>query len=266
MHLKGDVCIIGISVFDRRCSMEENRSRFYTRLNMVMFCIFPVVSYFILDMAGVGYEYGFPIKDIVNALLFISAAWMLFMCFGHAKAVLIGQAAISLLWGFVNNYLIRFRSSQFQLRDIPSLRTALAVAGNYNYMPGWQQVLGIAAFVILTADVIKFLDLDIKDVGKMRPLKCIVSVCVLGTLICILGFTDIVPYTTSDWDPAVAASINGTAVDFIHQLRYFINEEPDGYNRTEIAADMSKNINVADGEQPNIIVIMCEAFSDPAVL
>jgi phosphoglycerol transferase MdoB-like AlkP superfamily enzyme len=71
--------------------------------------------------------------------------------------------------------------------------------------------------------------------------------------------------------PTVMSKRDGTAVAFLMELKYISVDKPDGYSTqkaSEILAQYDGNLADTDETQntPNIIVIMNEAFSDPAIL
>jgi phosphoglycerol transferase MdoB-like AlkP superfamily enzyme len=71
--------------------------------------------------------------------------------------------------------------------------------------------------------------------------------------------------------PAVMSKRDGTAVAFLMELQYINIDKPDNYSADNAEEILSNYGNGSDGDAangslPNIIVIMNEAFSDPAVL
>ena len=69
--------------------------------------------------------------------------------------------------------------------------------------------------------------------------------------------------------PTAVQYKNGTLTAFLMELQYMAVEKPSGYDvdaaETMLKTYVSDNTNT-DTRYPNIIVIMNEAFSDPAVL
>ena len=67
--------------------------------------------------------------------------------------------------------------------------------------------------------------------------------------------------------PTSMSTRDGTAVAFLLELQYIDVEKPEGYEKEEIEALLpDENAYEEAPEMPNIIVIMDEAFSDPAIL
>jgi phosphoglycerol transferase MdoB-like AlkP superfamily enzyme len=183
-----------------------------------------------------------------------------------------------MLVGLANYYVIEFRSTPIMPWDIYSIGTAASVAGNFKYTLEIQTLGVIAGFIILIV-LESFITLDIKGNGiwkkqiwGIRALLAALSICAL------CGFTSMLHKDSTIskfrmydklFTPAVMSRRDGTAVAFLMELKYISVDKPDNYSAEAADDILSKYESDTDTDinsLPNIIVIMNEAFSDPAVL
>lgn len=229
-----------------------------------------------------------PFKDMkiqiqfLNIALFELLMLLFFILLGSIKWSLRLQSAFFMLVGLANYYVLEFRSAPIMPWDIYSFGTAMSVAGNFDYTPGKQTVFVTAGFVLLLI-IEQFPNLHLNKISVFPKKAVYAARAVLtGVCVCILfGFTHmlwqestIIKFGMYDklFTPTVISKRDGIAVGFLMELQYITVDKPSNYS-----ADLAKQIlepfsgqaaanpeSVPDA--PNIIVIMNEAFSDPAVL
>jgi phosphoglycerol transferase MdoB-like AlkP superfamily enzyme len=201
------------------------------------------------------------------------------LIFGKLKWSLRFQSIFFMIVGLANYYVLEFRSAPIMPWDIYSISTAASVAGNFKYTLEKQALFVIIGFVILIV-LSSFVNLDIKGTGKWKVrIYAIRAVCAVACLCLLWSFTSMLhkdstisKYGMYDklFTPSVMSKRDGTAVAFLMELKYINVDKPDNYSSekaTEILSsyDEANKASIPDN-LPNIIVIMNEAFSDPAVL
>ena len=182
--------------------------------------------------------------------------------------------------GLANYYVLSFRSAPIMPWDLFSIGTALSVADNFKYTLEKKTIFVLLGFVVLIIlEGIPNLRLKAEDKWK----KPMIGVRIAGVLIftgLLCSFTQMLhqestirKYGMYDklFTPTVISKRDGTAVGFLMELQYISVDKPANYSASavsEILAPYSapdKTEAIPD-RLPNIIVIMNEAFSDPAVL
>ena len=74
--------------------------------------------------------------------------WVIYIVTGHVPwTIIIGNLFLG-IWGTANYYLIKFRGMPFQISDFGAAKTAMSVAGNFNYTPSPLVVLQWANLVL----------------------------------------------------------------------------------------------------------------------
>ena len=212
--------------------------------------------------------------QLLNIVFFELLMLFLFFVTGRLRAALMIETVFAFVVGLANYYVLSFRSNPIVPWDIFSMRTAASVAGEYDYALGKRQIFTILGFVALIAVEILFMRLGIK---RKQILKRIVGTVSAAFL--LVGFTRMLWSDTMVsrfqlypflFTPAYMSQADGFAVTFLMDLKYMTVSKPEGYD----AAGAEKTLESYAPEQetestgtlPNLIVIMDEAFSDPAVL
>ena len=194
-------------------------------------------------------------------LLFIVSRLVL----GRNKWACAAGTTLSLAFGLINHYVLRFRGRILFPADVAGWHTAANVAGGFDYSmdPEMQQAL-----ILLTA----FLFLALVCPRQPRRAKLPRAASALLWIL-TLGYsfaffkTDMLPELgiyTQQW----VTQRNGFALNFTIALRYSSVEKPDGYSHDTVL-ELKDEYRGQDGDpskQPvNIIVIMNESFSDMTI-
>lgn len=178
------------------------------------------------------------------------------------------------LAGTVNYFVVSFRSSPIVPWDLYSLRTAASVADNYTLDVSWRLYFVLMGFlwIAILGEKMRF------SFGNVK--KRLISVAVSAALMfafvsyvqtenCeeVFGLDDIL------FTPNVLYRNNGFMVAYLANLQYLHIEKPQGYSANAAQKIAEENTASSDSgteenstqDQPNILVIMNEAFSDLSV-
>lgn len=248
----------------------------YSYLGMFLF---PIVTFYLFD----GYTHNpftsmKPVPQLLNIIFFELSMFFLFGLFGRLRTALMVQTSFFMVVGLANYFVLSFRSAPIMPWDIYSIRTAASVAGDFSYKLETPQLFILLGFVLLL-----FLEfwcrLSLK--GK-KPYKRLLAAAVPFALLCI--FTNMLHQETyirkfrlydKLFTPAVMSKRCGNSVAFLMELKYISVDKPEGYSKERAKelllsfqeTDSAPNaVKETDSAQPNIIVVMNEAFSDLSVL
>ena len=217
----------------------------------------------------------------LNVLIYLILE-VIFVCVMQ-KGMLGLQALYIFAWlvGALNYYLLKFRGQPFLATDIFALRTAMSVAGQYTF-----EVAEELAFTFL---ILYFLftcmwalgktEIFQKRAGKKRILiKGCGAIGAAAALFFWIGsydFPDTYNIGVDFWWQANTYQATGFAPAFISFWQRMKISKPDGYTEQSAeqifdeygAAEAPAETEKKDtGEQPMIITIMNESFSDLSVL
>lgn len=172
--------------------------------------------------------------------------------------------------GVGNYFVVMFRSNPIVPWDIYSFETAMSVADNYVFSVDWALAEHIAMFILM---LIVGVRTNIRLSKKiLRPILT-VAMCIPAYFYISYLWQDNLERNTGLNDTLFNAkymhSKDGFFVSFIWDIHFLQIEEPKNYS-DEYALSLLNEQEVekveAPEELPDIIAIMDETFSDPAVL
>lgn len=178
-------------------------------------------------------------------------------------------AAIAII-GVGNYFVVMFRSNPIVSWDIYSFETAMSVADNYVFSVDWALAEHIAMFILM---LIVGVRTNIRLSKKiLRPILT-VAMCIPAYFYISYLWQDNLERNTGLNDTLFNAkymhSKDGFFVSFILDIHFLQIEEPKNYS-DEYALSLLNEQKVekveTPEELPDIIAIMDETFSDPAVL
>lgn len=249
--------------------------------NLIPMILFPIANFYLFEW----YTHNpwetmkVPIQ-FLNIYFFELLMALFLFVFGRLKWALRLQSIFFMVVGLANYYIISFRSAPIMPWDIYSIGTALSVANNFKYTIEKEAVFVLIGFILLIIAE-SMVNLELRDSGKWK--KRFWGIRAAGAVVflaLIVSFTHtlhldstIRKYGMYDklFTPTVMSKRDGTAVAFLMELKYVSVDKPAGYSADaadEILAPFADEDTTQDTPEslPNIIVIMNEAFSDPAVL
>lgn len=239
--------------------------------------IIPVLNFWLLEwFTHNPFETMKPYVQWMNVALFWFSALFLFGLTGRVSRALGIQTVFCIIYGLANYFVLEFRGAPIQPWDILSIGTAASVADNYEYKLDKDALTALIGLLVLLVMEF-FLRAGFPRSGKKRRVWIArTALCLVTGLLCF-GYTkmlhneDFVQKKLRLYDklftPTTIQFKNGTVTAFLMELQYMSVEKPAGYSE-DSAKEALASYETEDVPErtPNIIVIMNEAFSDPAVL
>lgn len=265
--------------------------------------IIPVLNFWLLEwFSHDPFQTMKPYVQWLNVALFWFSALFLFGLTGRVSRALGIQTAFCAVYGLANYFVLEFRGAPIQPWDILSIGTAASVADNYEYRLDKDALTALIGLLVLLAAEF-FLRADFygpfksrralkkeaaagstpkSDTPERTPTKrrrviiARTALCLVTGLLCF-GYTkmlhneDFVQKKLRLYDklftPTTIQFKNGTVTAFLMELQYMSVEKPSGYNEKDAREALASYETAGTpANTPNIIVVMNEAFSDPAVL
>lgn len=265
--------------------------------------IIPVLNFWLLEwFSHDPFQTMKPYVQWLNVALFWFSALFLFGLTGRVSRALGIQTAFCAVYGLANYFVLEFRGAPIQPWDILSIGTAASVADNYEYRLDKDALTALIGLLVLLAAEF-FLRADFygpfksrralkkeaaagsapkADTPERTPAKrrrviiARTALCLVTGLLCF-GYTkmlhneDFVQKKLRLYDklftPTTIQFKNGTVTAFLMELQYMSVEKPSGYNEKDAREALASYETAGTpANTPNIIVVMNEAFSDPAVL
>lgn len=207
----------------------------------------------------------FSINKIMANLIIISILVLIIFAITNSfKASIIGINIISVVFGLVYYYVIKFRGTAVLAVDIFSATTAANVAGNYNYRMSYRCYLFVILTYVLSIYVLK---LDRHNLFKGKKRLISVGIAILAV---VCGFSLFIQSSRFDdslkikmFKPQESYRKYGDYLTFTHSIRYIKGHKPEGYSEDKVEQISAQYPGIeGNGKKPNIIMIMNEALAD----
>ena len=248
-------------------------------INILLLIILPIIIFYTMEFflrnpfekMRVGIQ-------ILNIAFFELVALVLFFVAGSVRVAIRIESVLALLIGLTDYFVVQFRSNPVMPWDIYSIKTAAVVADNYEY--------SLQPRALLCTGILLLIFAGTWFIPKWDKLHVAIRIgATLCGVILLMLLTNYVqtPQAVKTFHlydklftPNTMTYKDGTVVAFLMQCQYLKVEEPKDYSKKraeELLADVEPETTQPIGsesetikEQPNIIVVMNEAFSDLSIL
>ncbi len=240
--------------------------------SILLWSVTPAISFWLLETLthSVAKDMEFPL--IALNLVFYYLLYGLILVISKRSFVSLGLGSLLvMIIGLVDYYVIQFRSVPLYPWDILSVKTAMSVSDNYNYSLDKDARICVLGFVLLIMIGI-FTSWKLPFKNHQYHLLSVLSVAgafvLYGTSVQMPAVHKAVGFYEYHFTPNAFYQMNGFIVSFVSNMQYLDVSKPANYSVEKVQEILEPYIEAeeVDSVYPNIIVIMNEAFSDPAVL
>ncbi len=265
--------LIGVACAYRISLKEERHQKAFS---IILIFLLPIVTItmtecfngvFIYDMTYLGFFANYALFMVLYFLFFALSGSIRF-CIFAINPVMYGLA-------LTHAYILDFRGTPFLPMDFLGFKTAMNVAGTYNFRLLYNVILGTYLMILLAIIGVK------KNTPKFNStfrlaVRGFMGVFA-GTVIILFYFTSVfvnAGVKPDFWNQSRGYKNYGFAFSFIGNTKYLFVSAPKGYNASEIG-DYFKSVPEDDGTKPviipsesapNIICIMNESLADLKIL
>ena len=250
-------------------------------ISIVLLLILPIPAYIMME------EFVYPVENQNSDTIFYFN--LLFVYIIEAVLLLITwsprfSAALTVLFcglvGIAEYAVMSFRSQPIMPWDLLSFGTAMSVVGDYKFEFSKKIIWLIVGFLLITVLAFLLCRAKIKLKTKIGIKIAVRLLCILLCIPMLAGyasaaqnenFQDEARYYPYLFTPTAVYKYNGFYFSFISLLKYMNVDEPEGYDAVKLQAaadeiETGEASDAPDVENPNVIVIMNESFSDLSVL
>lgn len=241
--------------------------------SIILWLITPAVSFWLLETLthSVGEDMELPIIALNLVFYYLVYGLILVLSKRSSTSLSLGSLLVMII-GLVDYYVIQFRSVPLYPWDILSVKTAMSVSGNYSYRLDKEAMMIAAGFVVLIV-VGRLTRWELPVRNRQYHLLSILGVLTLwalyGTSVQMPAVHEAIGFYEYHFTPNAFYQLNGFAVSFISNMQYLNVSKPGDYSVQKVRELFEPYMEGNEKEasvRPNIIVIMNEAFSNPAVL
>ncbi len=218
-----------------------------------------------------------PIYLLLNIVLFFLLYFMVFAVTNSMKISFSVLNVVLTVWALAEYYVVEFRTRPIMIWDILAFRTAMTVAGAYEYELTPRIVSGVLVIILWTVLIWRF--------AVRLPSKKIRAGTAAGSIVCMAAFLyAFFQYAIAGlhieinmWSPNWSYATYGYLLSTLRMLDYLSVDPPDGYSLAAVQEIQEQIQEWKEEDEPiwgtqsdivptNIICIMNESYSDLRVI
>ena len=267
------IAIVACIIFAIKIEFNNKTNICFTIISFILSILF---SYIIIELLNQNNLFSLYIKRLVfNFIVIILLHLFLYAISNKINLAIILSNSIIFILGVVNYTVTCFRGTPLVPWDILSIKTAAYVASSYTFSFSYYFLLAISLFALIISIGLK-INFNAKN-KKTNLIIRLISLVIIIVLIITFYKTDIINYFDFEnnlWKPVDEYSNNGFLASFVKQSKNLFNSAPENYssdNVKNVLCELEQEETVpvfnyeTDDENPNIIVIMSESYSDLSV-
>ena len=238
-------------------------------LKVILFIGIPFLCMYLIEFCNDNTVFGLSQAIIwMNYGCYMAVLVLFFGLTGRVKGAYIGTLLFCAIYGLANKFILLFRGTPIVPWDLYSLRTAVSVAGNYEYSIDGAMLITILAFVLAIFFVLQFS--HVRVTKKRYGISFATSMIAL-----VVTYVALVPTEQLElwgvsrnlWKQENAIQENGVWLNFVDNTKDIALKKPEGYNKKEQEEifdqyETKELTKKQKKNRPTIIAIMDESFCD----
>ena len=245
-------------------------------IGIILLLLLPIVLFYSMELL-----YNDKIEKITGGKIFLNYLVILIIEIGFCvlisnyKTALILACICSWCFGLANHYIMEFKGNPLLPSELKAIKTALSVAGEYQFVLTDQLVFS-TLIILITICIIIILPMEEQEKEiKEKVMNLVKGVGYFFCVYCMLirwQWGEKLGLGIDSWNIYDSYCQNGSILAFILGGQIMQMTIPGGYSQREMENVLQKyqdNEYSKDGseeQQPSVIVIMNESFSDLSVL
>ena len=247
---------------------EEYKKRRPVKSSWIMYFISLFLAFATLEtLSGNNILLILPWHWFMNLIWFFILAGFVYVICRRKRVSLIITLVIMSILGLVNGYIVLFRGCPILPADLYLISTAKEVSQNYSYVFSYYMYMGVAFFLVTLSFILRIPNYKPE---KKEYRRFVISYAIV-TVLALPGFycnASVLKDNIDLWRPVKTyrkfGSLNGFGVNL---LAMQVNK-PEGYDVNTVSEVLKgyESDEISNKKTPNVITIMCEAFSDLSVV
>lgn len=210
-----------------------------------------------------------PMAILLNLFVLGFFTWFFAIVFNRFRPTVMLPVVIWYIYCLANVYVMRFRGFGLLLTDFSQVRSAMTVAGEYDYTLTYSETVMLLALVDFFVIVCKLENRRFFTTKKRLLAAVSIPVYALGIWAIVMQGTLMskMGMKVNQYRPQKSYGGMGTALTIVGSARYLVLKAPETYSQENLAAvtegyvsDRADQVNTK--ELPNLIVVMDEGFCD----
>ena len=259
-------------------------------LARVSYFLSPWFTFFVLEFLNESRWFEFKIFVFwMNIVILYFVFFTFTSIFGSMKRGSIGSLFLGCIFALTNYFVYQCRGIAFMASDIKIAGTAVGVLDNYDFSFSFRCVYTIGFTVLFAVYFLRLKD-DHKFSAKKYFARLAIWAATCVVFVYSFMYTDLIKGVYfKTFRPDITYKRQGQALTFVRSIHMIMAQKPNGYsaskayevyekygsdvveasamdedtlNDEQSASDEVSVLTETTEENPNIIVVMCEAFAD----
>jgi phosphoglycerol transferase MdoB-like AlkP superfamily enzyme len=238
--------------------------------NYVILILSPVASFLVVETMVSNYNLSmFRSYTLYNLIWYVLLYYLMFALIRSCRYTIAICNITVYLVAMLNYFVYLFRGNPILPSDLLAWQTGMRVASGYH-------VSFTLGFIVSTLIMYFVFVLGYKIEKTVKKPSVVSRIIIIGTFLLFLMLVHHEFFNTNliqakirvidFFAPKYTYCSYGTAFGFVANVKAMETKEPDGYSALQVQNTLENvpkgKTDVHDGDKPNIIVIMNEAFSD----
>lgn len=259
---------------------EREESRLERAGAAALFLLSPVFSYVMFEFVTGNFASVLPMNALLNIAWMFALYLLVFGISGSTRISIPVTSVILYAISLAETFVVSFRSRPIMMSDVLAVKTAMTVAGSYNYTPTFMMI--ICGILLIMWNILAQL-VPVRVKGKKKRIAVFGGSAAAAAVFISSFYMFLVPglgLEVNLWDPTTSYAENGYILASMVSLKYLVKKAPADYSQARIQEIYEKYVGSEEEEnekttaavdsgdvvQPtNIICIMNESLSDLAV-
>lgn len=195
---------------------------------------------------------------IMNILCIFAVCGIVFMITANLRASVVTGTFLLVLLSTVNGIIYQFRGKEMGFGDILSIKTAISVAGKYNFKLQPQMVYGWLYWIFFA-----FAGFSLPKIEFVSKMRARIGAILANAVIAVLLNLGMMRVAIKTWDNE-GTRLNGYYLNFYIGMCNSGTKKPAKYSPVTLSKLSQEYTTATDEitEKPNIVVVMDESFAD----
>ncbi len=247
---------------------EEYKKRRPVKCNWIMYAISLFLTFATFEtLSGNNIVLILPWHWFMNIIWFFLIAGLVYVISRRKRVSLVVTLVVMSVLGLANGYVVLFRGCPILPADLSLISTAKEVSQNYSYVFSYYMYMGVAFILVTLSFIFRIGESKPEKKEYRRFVAFYVMIAVLAVPV-FYGNAKLLRGNIDLWRPVKTYRKYGSLNGFGINLLAMQVSKPEGYDVNTVSQilDGYESDEVSTKEQPNVITIMCEAFSDLSVV
>ena len=210
---------------------------------IALFLLSPVFSYVMFEFVTGNFVMVLPKNAVLNIVWMFALYLLVFGISGSTRISVPVSSVILYAISLAEAFVVSFRSRPIMMGDVLAVKTAMTVAGSYDYTPTFMMIICGVLLIIWNA-LAQFVFVRVKGKKKRAVVFSVSAGAVAAFIACFYNFMiSGLSLEVNLWDPTTSYAENGYILSSAISIKYLVKKAPGGYSQAKIQEICDKYVD-----------------------